>query len=127
MHIPVLLQEVVSGLQAKNGEVILDATVGDGGHSEALCRAIGKNASRQDSGQTTFICLDADEDAINRSRQRLKDCARGQDWHGCKFFFERTNYRKLDKALAGFGFRGISRALFDLGLSSFQLEESGRG
>ena len=111
MHIPVLLQEVVAGLLAKKGEVILDATVGGGGHSEALCRAIVSG---------TIVCLDADEDAIERSRKRLEGC-------GCSFLFYQTNYRNLDTALAELGISGINRALFDLGLSSFQLEESGRG
>lgn len=110
-HIPVLLQEVIAGLSAKKGEVILDATVGGGGHSEALCKAIGEG---------TFVCLDADDDAIERSRSRLQKC-------GCEFRFYRTNYRHLDTALAELGISGINRALFDLGLSSFQLEESGRG
>ncbi len=110
-HIPVLLQEVVTGLQAKKGEVILDATVGGGGHSEALCKTIGEG---------TFVCLDADEDAIDRSRTRLEGCA-------CEFLFYRTNYRHLDEALASFGIQGVNRVLFDLGLSSFQLGPSGRG
>lgn len=116
MHIPVLLQEVVMGLAPKPGEAILDATVGGGGHSEALCRAV--------SGNATFICLDADEDAIERSRKRLERC-------GCTFSFYRTNYRHLDKALSESGISGINRALFDLGLSSFQLDSpvagGGRG
>lgn len=112
MHIPVLLQEVVAGLEAKKGETILDATVGDGGHSEAICQAI--------PGGARFVCLDADEDAIERSRERLAQC-------GCDFLFYRTNYRELDKALASFSISGVNRVLFDLGLSSFQLEESGRG
>ena len=111
MHIPVLLQEVIAGLQAKEGEVVLDATVGGGGHSEALCKAIGKG---------TFVCLDADENAIERSRSRLQKC-------GCEFRFYQTNYRHLDIVLSELGIPGIYRALFDLGLSSFQLEESGRG
>lgn len=112
MHIPVLLQEVISGLQASKGEVILDATVGGGGHSEALCKSVGNGA--------TFICLDADRDAIERSRERLNGC-------GCTFLFYETNYRYLDTALSALGITGINRALFDLGLSSFHLEESGRG
>ncbi|MSU56005.1 MAG: 16S rRNA (cytosine(1402)-N(4))-methyltransferase RsmH [Candidatus Taylorbacteria bacterium] len=110
-HIPVLLQEVVEGLQAKAGEVILDATVGGGGHSEVLCKAMGRGR---------IVCLDADEDAIERSKSRLQNC-------GCEFLFYQTNYRYLDQALASFGIEGVNRALFDLGLSSFQLEESGRG
>ena len=112
MHIPVLLHEVVDGLKAGPGEVILDATVGGGGHSEALCRSV--------EGKATFVCLDADKDAIERSRKRLEAC-KGT------FHFYCTNYRHLDVALQSFGIVGIHRALFDLGLSSFQLEESGRG
>lgn len=111
MHTPVLLQEVVAGLSARKDEVILDATVGGGGHSEALCKAIGNG---------TFVCLDADEDAILRSKARLQGC-------GCDFLFYQTNYRHLDTAFSKLGISGVNRALFDLGLSSFQLEESGRG
>ena len=110
-HIPVLLQEVLDGLQAKAGETILDATVGGGGHSEALCKAVGS---------ARFICLDADEDAIERSRKRLESCT-------CEFDFYQTYYRNLDKALESFKISGVNRVLFALGLSSFQLEESGRG
>jgi len=111
-HIPVLLQEVVDGLAPRVGETILDATVGSGGHSEALCRAIG--------GDATFICLDADEDALARSTKRLADCR-------CRFLFYRTNFRDLDTALDSFGTQKVNRALFDLGMSSEQLEESSRG
>src|SRR3989338_2914761 len=111
-HIPVLLQEVIDGLQAREGETILDATVGGGGHSEALCQAVG--------GKATFVCLDADEDAIRRSKKRLAVC-------GCSFHFYQSNFRHLDAALQAFGVKNIHRALFDLGLSSFQFEESGRG
>ncbi|OHA20200.1 MAG: 16S rRNA (cytosine(1402)-N(4))-methyltransferase [Candidatus Taylorbacteria bacterium RIFCSPHIGHO2_01_FULL_51_15] len=126
MHIPVLLQEVVEGLEAKAGEVILDATVGGGGHSEALCRSIGAEAPVQVSGQTTFICLDADEDAIERSRSRLVPLSGDS---GCRFLFETVNYRHLDATLDRLSIGGINRAIFDLGLSSFQLyaSEGARG
>ena len=112
VHLPVLLQEVVDGLAPRAGEVILDATVGSGGHSEALCHAIGKDA--------TFICLDTDEDALARSKKRLADCR-------CRFLFYRTNFRDIDAALDSFGIQKVNRVLFDLGMSSEQLEESGRG
>lgn len=111
-HTPVLLQEVVDGLQTREGETILDATVGGGGHSEALCKAVG--------GKATLVCLDADEDALNRSKKRLAVC-------DCSFHFYQSNFRHLDTALQAFGIKSIHRALFDLGLSSEQLDESGRG
>lgn len=112
IHLPVLLQEVVDGLQARKGDIVLDATVGGGGHSEALCTAVGGNAR--------FICLDADEDAIRRSRERLQTSC-------CEFLFYRTNFRHLETALDSFGIGKVNRALFDLGMSSVQLAESGRG
>ncbi|TSC58236.1 MAG: 16S rRNA (cytosine1402-N4)-methyltransferase [Parcubacteria group bacterium Greene0416_79] len=112
MHIPVLLQEVVSGLAVKRGATVLDATVGDGGMSEALCAAM--------EGRGTIVCLDEDEEAISRSRARLTAC-------GCEFLFYRANFRNLDDAFLALGILEIGAAVFDLGLSSFQLEESGRG
>src|SRR3989338_8896899 len=110
-HIPVLLQEVVDGLAPQAGDVILDATVGGGGHSEALCRAIGGQAPQQGSGQATFVCLDADEDALAWSKERLTPPASGCR---CRFLFYRTNFRNLDVACDSFGIQKIHRALFDL-------------
>ncbi|PIQ69142.1 MAG: 16S rRNA (cytosine(1402)-N(4))-methyltransferase [Candidatus Taylorbacteria bacterium CG11_big_fil_rev_8_21_14_0_20_46_11] len=111
MHISVLLQEVVDGLAPQPGDVILDATLGGGGHSEALC---------QNVHEATFICLDADEKAIERSKERLSTCS-------CTFHFYQTNFRNLDRALIEFGITSINRAVFDLGLSSYQLESSVEG
>jgi len=113
MHTSVLLQEVVEGLAAKKDDIVLDGTVGGGGHSEAICNAA--------KGEITVVCLDADEDAIERSRERLGK-------KPCTFMFMRTNFRSLDTALAALGIGKVDRIILDLGLSSFQLaEDSGRG
>jgi 16S rRNA (cytosine1402-N4)-methyltransferase len=116
MHIPVLLQEVVDGLSPKRGEAILDATVGDGGHSEALCNAMG--------GVGTIVCFDEDEDALARSKEKLSPPAGGC---GCRFLFYRTNFRNLDAALQALGVAKIDKAIFDLGLSSSELSPPGGG
>lgn len=115
MHTSVLLQEVVDGLAPKEGQTILDATVGGGGHSEALCKAMKSG---------TIVCLDEDEDALSRSRARLASKASGCK---CTFHFCQKNFRLLDESLRELGISEINHALFDLGMSSFQLEESGRG
>lgn len=113
MHIPVLLHEVVEGLAVQGGETILDGTVGGGGHSEAICAS--------EAGKATIICLDADEDAIERSRERLSKAP-------CTFKFMQANFRNLDTALLELGISKVDRILFDLGLSSYQLaDDSGRG
>ena len=127
VHQSVLLQEVVEGLRGERGEVILDATVGGGGHTEALCGKLCGNAENGNTAATTFVCLDADEDAIEKSRQRLLNFTREGKRAHCRFLFRQINYRHLDQALREFGISGINRAFFDLGFSSFQLEESGRG
>src|SRR3989344_3245560 len=116
MHISVLLQEVVAGLEPLPGDTVLDGTVGSGGHSEALCRKM--------EGRGRFVCMDADADALARSKVKLAPPAGGC---GCEFHFVEKNFRYLDEALGSLGITEIHRALFDLGLSSVQLEESGRG
>ena len=63
IHIPVLLQETIDGLDPKRGETVLDATLGGGGHSVLLCKQIGNTG--------TFIGIDADEDAVARNSSRL--------------------------------------------------------
>jgi 16S rRNA (cytosine1402-N4)-methyltransferase len=111
-HISVLLDEVVSALRPRAGGRYLDATVGGGGHTEALLQA-----SRPD-GQV--LGTDADLAAIARSAERL-----------CEFG-ERVVLRQawLDEAPAlarSLGFAPLDGALADLGLSSNQLADAQRG
>jgi 16S rRNA (cytosine1402-N4)-methyltransferase len=112
VHTPVLLREVIDGLSVKRGDVVLDGTVGGGGHSEALCTAA--------KGGLTVVCLDADSEAIERSKVRLSKLP-------CSFRFVETNFRHLDEVLASLGIPHVDRILLDLGLSSDQLLSSGRG
>lgn len=109
-HIPVLLNEAVDGLNIHSGDIILDGTFGGGSHSSLICSKIGKTG--------TLIAIDADSEAKKR--------AENFDWD-CKFEIVTDNFRNLDKVLELKGIKKINGALFDLGLSSFQLETSGRG
>ncbi len=110
LHIPVLLQETIAALDPKNGDVILDATLGGGGHTEALLRA----------ADVKVIAFDADPSAIERSRERLKS-------FGNKVVYVNSNFRHIARELEKLEVKEISGALFDLGLSSDELEQSGRG
>ena len=49
MHVPVLLKEVLSGLSPQKGEIVIDATLGLGGHAHAFAQAIGKEGIREDA------------------------------------------------------------------------------
>ncbi|MBI5004748.1 MAG: 16S rRNA (cytosine(1402)-N(4))-methyltransferase RsmH [Candidatus Lloydbacteria bacterium] len=111
-HIPVLLKETIDGLNPGQGETVLDATLGGGGHSKALCERIGTSG--------TFIGIDADEDAVSRAKEKLASCE-------ARIILETANFRSIGAVLDRHGIKEINRAVFDLGLSSFQLEESNRG
>ncbi|KKU70735.1 MAG: Ribosomal RNA small subunit methyltransferase H [Parcubacteria group bacterium GW2011_GWA2_47_21] len=111
IHQSVLLSETVDSLALREGDVVLDATVGGGGASELICRRLG--------GRGTIIGLDADADALERAQERLKS-------QNCLFLPVKKNFRDLDEALSELGI-SPTKIIFDLGLSSNQLEESGRG
>lgn len=112
MHKSVLLKEVVSGLSPKAGSVIVDGTLGDGGHSLALCRASG--------GKAVFIGIDMDGGSLEAAKKKLAGST-------CEFHFAEENFRNLDKAMDSFGYGKADSIILDLGLSGRQLESSGRG
>ncbi|MFP4539370.1 MAG: 16S rRNA (cytosine(1402)-N(4))-methyltransferase RsmH [Candidatus Paceibacterota bacterium] len=112
MHIPVLLNETIEYLQIKEGAVIVDATLGGGGFSKEVCQRY--------TGKVTLIGLDADSDAVLRTKEGLRDL-------NCNFFLETANFADLADVLERLGFGQINGATFDLGLSSYQIEGSNRG
>lgn len=112
MHIPVLLPEVVDGLRIAPDDTVLDCTVGGGGHSAAICQRLGTTGR--------FIGLDKDADALHRAAVRLAP-------YPCWHTLIQADFRHLDQALDGVGVGQVSKLLFDLGMSSDQLESSGRG
>jgi len=107
VHIPVLLNEVIEALKPKEGEVVLDATLGGGGHSESICALIGE------SGR--LIGLDADSEAIERVEERLKRAS-------CQKTLIQNNFRNLDEVLKQLKLPQVDKMLFDLGISSNQLD-----
>lgn len=110
-HTPVLLHEVVEYLQLVPDDVVLDATLGGAGHAYALAEKLGPGG--------TFIGIDADRAAIGRAEEKLKGVAP-------TIHLIQANFRSVREVLTQCGVTHISKALFDLGWSSYQLE-SGRG
>lgn len=111
-HTPVLLHETIQGLGAQPGDIVLDGTVGGGGHAKQLCKAIAPAG--------TLVILDEDAHALARARERLEGC-------GATIKVFQKNFRLLSEALYAAGVPHVDRILFDLGVSSFQLDEEGRG
>jgi 16S rRNA (cytosine1402-N4)-methyltransferase len=108
-HRPVLATEVIDLLAPRPGSLIVDATCGGGGHSEAIL-AMGADV----------LALDQDPDAIQATSERL---AR----FGGRVTLRQTNFRYADQLLDALGIAKIGGALLDLGVSSRQLENAERG
>jgi len=111
-HISVLLSESINGLEIKSGEIIVDGTLGGGGHTQEIIRRFGKNVK--------IICLDLDEDAIVRVNKLINS-------KSSNVILKQAGFQDIDEILDGLGIKNVDKILLDLGLSSFQLEEGKRG
>jgi 16S rRNA (cytosine1402-N4)-methyltransferase len=111
-HQPVLVQEVVRDLIKAVDGIYVDGTVGNGGHSKAIGEKI--------SAKGRLICLDRDSAAVRLSRERLSPL-------GEKVTVLKGNYAELIEVLKGLGIDRVHGIFLDLGISSHQLEKSGRG
>lgn len=111
-HVPVLCQEVVDYLRPRPGGVLVDATVGEGGHAAAILREM--------EGQGCLIGLDRDEEALRRARERLRE-------HASLLILRRANFSALREVLRELGIAKVDGVLLDLGVSSLQLESPQRG
>lgn len=123
VHVPVLLHEVVEAFSQDSGFKIqdsrnaasltyLDGTLGGAGHALAVAKAF--------DGKITVIGLDRDNQAISRAEESLKGKVE-------KLVLENEDYRNLDKVLSKNGVTGVDMILLDLGISSDELDNSGRG
>lgn len=111
-HRSVLQDEVVTFLALGPGKHIIDGTVGDGGHAEAMLTATAPNGS--------LLGLDLDPDALETSGRRLKR-------FGPRVVLQQGNFRNIADLIRSTSFPAPDAILFDLGLRSFELESSGRG
>lgn len=111
-HIPVLLKEAMEALDLNKGDRVLDCTINGGGHSRAFVEYIGKSGM--------LIGIDEDKNALDRARTNL-------ELTDAEFILEESNFRNLDKVISGIGIKEVDKIFFDFGLSSNQLDASGRG
>lgn len=112
MHQPVMLDEVVSSLNLKPGHVVLDATIGGGGHAGEILKRIMPGGR--------LIGLDADGEAIKIASENLKEFAGS-------FKLINENFRNLDRVLSKESIKSLNAVLLDIGVSSFQLDNKDRG
>ena len=112
-HIPVLAEEVMSMLAPAPGSLQIDATLGGGGHTERILEATDPDGR--------LLGLDADGAAIARVDGRLRPR------FGDRLVLRQANFRELADVAPAAGFGQVDGALFDLGLSSYQLADTDRG
>ncbi|RLC37047.1 16S rRNA (cytosine(1402)-N(4))-methyltransferase [candidate division Kazan bacterium] len=111
-HIPVLTDEVIRLLDPKTGDTFVDATLGLGGHAAAILEHIGPHGK--------LIGIDQDEQALQIARTNLRPY---QNQLALVF----GNFRNIGQLVKGTGTRLVDGILFDLGLSSYQLDARARG
>lgn len=104
-HVPVLLKEVIKLLNVKPGERYVDTTIGGGGHSQEIIRLGGE-----------VLGIDQDEDAINETRKKVEN-----------IILYKGNFAHLKQVAETTGFGKVDGILFDLGISTHQLEAKNRG
>jgi len=111
-HQPVMVEEVLHFLAPAPGGTYVDATVGAGGHAEAILRAVG--------GRCTLIGVDRDPKAISRATYNLRSYAGSVR-------LVRTNFADLEWILSSADVERVDGILLDLGMSSMQLDDTVRG
>lgn len=110
-HKPIMLNEVICGLDIKENGIYVDGTLGGGGHSEAILKA---------DKSVKLIAIDKDIDAINHCKNRLKD-------YIDRITFVHDDFKNIKNILEELDIKEIDGALLDLGVSSFQLDNFERG
>ncbi|MBQ1535734.1 MAG: 16S rRNA (cytosine(1402)-N(4))-methyltransferase RsmH [Ruminococcus sp.] len=111
-HVSVMLDECINGLNIKPGGIYVDGTAGGAGHSKAIAQRLDPKAGGK------LIAIDRDPDAVKVATQRLE---------GLPAQVVKGNYSQIDSILEDVGIEKVDGILLDLGVSSFQLDNAGRG
>lgn len=111
-HYTVLREESIKGLNIKSDGIYVDCTLGGGGHSERIASQLNENG--------LLIAFDQDSDALQAAKERLKK------YHD-RILFIHNNFRNLEDELRNHNIDHVDGILFDLGVSSPQLDRGERG
>jgi len=111
-HVPVLFNETIEMLDCKPGDIIVDGTLGGGGHAQAILERILPGG--------TLIGIDRDPDALEAASRRLH---KYQD----SLITIHDNFANIESILDKLGVEAIAGMIMDLGVSSYQLDEGSRG
>jgi 16S rRNA (cytosine1402-N4)-methyltransferase len=110
IHVPVMLEQILQWIDPRPGAILVDGTLGGGGHCRAMAERIGPDG--------LVVALDRDSEAIDKARQSLA---------GLPIKFAQANFCDLPEVLAQLEIKAVDGIVLDLGISSDQLADSGRG
>ncbi len=111
-HTSVLLHESIENLNIRPDGIYVDGTLGGGGHSYEICKKLGANGR--------LIGIDQDGEAIMAAGKRLEE-------FGSRVTIVRSNYVDMPQVLSDLGITAVDGIILDLGVSSHQLDDAGRG
>lgn len=114
-HTPVLLPEIIGYFDIKKGQKYIDATVGAGGYALEIINKGGM-----------IIGIDGDKNALKHAEQLIQKNHFG-NLVGQKIWFVQNNFKNIKKIAKTYLFDEVAGIVFDLGMSSFQLDQSGKG
>ena len=110
-HEPIMVNEILEGLKINPSGVYLDCTIGGAGHSEQILKKLNKNG--------LLIGIDKDDDALNYSKERLKE-------YNNKILIK-SDFKNVENVLNELNIAGVDGILIDLGISSHQIDDASRG
>lgn len=111
-HVPVLYEECMNNLNIKPDGIYVDGTLGGGGHAYGIGQRLSEKG--------LLIGIDRDQDALDAAAKRLAPLQ-------CRKILVRSTYAEIKDVLEQEGVSGIDGAILDIGVSSFQLDNSERG
>ncbi|MEI8216703.1 MAG: 16S rRNA (cytosine(1402)-N(4))-methyltransferase RsmH [Eubacteriales bacterium] len=111
-HTAVLYDQVIDNLKIIPDGVYVDGTLGGGGHAGGICQQLSENG--------TLVGIDRDQAALDAASNNLKD-------YKCKKYFLKGNYSSIKDLLKQEDIKQVNGIILDLGVSSFQLDNSARG
>jgi len=112
LHCPVLLEEVIGYLSPKQGDTVIDATLGGGGHSSEILKRILPDGK--------IIAVDRDKEAIERNAIKFREYKEN-------IILVNEDFRDIDRIMEISGEKMVNGVIFDLGMSSFQVDDEERG
>jgi len=111
IHIPVLLKEVLDYLKLKPGNTVFDGTLGGAGHTVEILKAIAPTGK--------LIAVDHDSLAVSTASKLFRGCQ--------NIYFVKGNFADVKKIIENFGIKNLDGFFLDIGLSSVQIDKSGKG